>query len=540
MHVVFVHRQFPAQFGHVANYLTQRHGVGCTFVSEEKPNLSGGGRRIQFRMRGGAGKRTHYCSESFENYTWRSHAVYEALQAHPEVKPDLIVGHSGFGSTLFLGDLYDCPIINYCEWYYAPAGGEIDFRPEFRGPRINALRARGRNAALLADLQNCARAYSPTQWQRSRLPAEYQGKLETIFDGIDTDFWRRLDEDQSPPRTVAGREIPAGTRIVTYVSRGFESMRGFDIFVRVAKRICQTRSDVVFVCVGSDRCCYGNDAQFTGGKTFREYVLEQECVDLDRFIFTGMVPPAELVRIFNLSDLHIYLTVPFILSWSMMNALACGCTVLGSDTEPVREMIEDGVNGLLAPFNDVDGLAAKALAVLDDPAGYRRLGEAGMRMIHEKYSLPVVIPKMLDLYDRVLAGASGRAAPSVAAIASPATLASAIRPAEELDQLYAQGNELSLKEQLTEAARCYEQVLAHRPRHEWANNNLGYCLVRLGLSDRGIWHLQQALAANPDNAKALANLTLAYGEGDRRFESLPYRRRLVELNPTEAQYPSYN
>src|SRR4029077_15523070 len=136
----------------------------------------------------------------------------------------------------------------------------------------------------------------------------------------------------------------------TYVSRGMESIRGFDIFMQAAKRLCQRRRDVLFLVVGEDRVCYGGDEEFTGKKSFKKWVLERDEYDLSRFVFTGPVPIGTLVQIFALSDLHIYLTVPFVLSWSLLNALSCGVTVLASNTAPVREVIEPDKTGLLADF----------------------------------------------------------------------------------------------------------------------------------------------------------------------------------------------
>jgi glycosyltransferase involved in cell wall biosynthesis len=310
----------------------------------------------------------------------------------------LIVGHSGFGSTVFLADLYDAPIINYFEWYYGAHDSDMDFRPEFPSTELNRLRARTRNAMLLLDLHTCARGYSPTNFQRTRFPAEYQHKLETIFDGIDTQLWRRDESVRRAPLTIAGRTIEPDAPVVTYVSRGFESMRGFDVFMQAAKQIAARRSDVVFLCVGSDRICYGGDTNFIQAKSFREHVLAQDKYDLSRFIFTGLVPTPDLIRIFSRSDLHIYLTVPFVLSWSLMDSLACGCTVLASDTAPVREMIRHGENGLLAPFHEPDAFADAALAVLADPAAHAPLAAAGQAMIENQYSLDRMLPKMLDLY----------------------------------------------------------------------------------------------------------------------------------------------
>ncbi len=406
MHVLFVHKNFPAQFGHIARYLVHKMGFQCSFVCELEPGVFDGVRRLQYRIQGGATRSTHYCSRTFENAVWHAHAVYETMKAHPEIKPDLVVGHSGFGSTVFLADLYDCPIINYFEYYYHGRGSDLDFRSEIPTKELDILRSRTRNAMILLDLQTCTSGYSPTNWQRSLFPDEYQPKLRTIFDGVDTSVWYRRE---NVPRRVGNIEIPPGMRIVTYCSRGFESMRGFDIFMKVAKRICDARKDVMFICVGSDRVCYGGDLQRIQEKSFREHVLKQDNYDLSRFIFPGRVHPNTLAEIMSMGDLHIYLTVPFVLSWSMMNAMACGAVVLGSDTAPVREMIRHGENGLLAGFYDVDRLTELALQVLDDPAAHRPLGEAAMQMIHERYTLEKCLPQMLELYEDTLAGRIPRA-----------------------------------------------------------------------------------------------------------------------------------
>lgn len=396
MHVLFIHQNFPAQFGHIAAYLVQRKGFRSTFVSQQPPGNDGGVERIQYQIRGGATQQTHYCSRSFENAIWHSHGVFEALQARPDIKPDLVVGHSGFLSTAFLRELYDCPIVNYFEYYYHTRGTDMDYRPDFPYPALNHLRARARNAGLLMDLEECDAGYSPTRWQRGLMPRTYRHKLRTIFDGVDTNLWR---PQPGLPRSVGERALPDDVRIVTYVSRGMESIRGFDIFMKVAKLLCQRRRDVVFVVVGEDRVCYGGDLEFTGGQSFKEWVLARDDYDLSRFIFTGLMPIPALAQLFSISDLHVYLTVPFVLSWSLMDALACGATVLASNTAPVREMIEHDRNGLLVDFFDVEGLADAAERVLDAPDEYRRLGQAGADMIRQRYSLEVCLPRMLDLYE---------------------------------------------------------------------------------------------------------------------------------------------
>lgn len=398
MNYLFVHQNFPAQFGHLARRLVKDHSHPCTFITQRPSGTSDGIRLIQYQPKGGATRQTHYCTRSFENAVAHAHGVYEACRRHPELQPDLIVGHSGFGSTLFLREVFDCPIINYFEYYYHPHGSDLDYRPEFAPRDLDFLRSYCRNAMLLLDLQNCQAGYCPTNWQRSLLPQSYQDKLEAIFDGIDPQIWHR---QEGMPRSIGRRVIDADTRIVTYVSRGLESMRGFDIFMKVAKRIYTTMPNVIFLVVGSDRVVYGGDSKYIKEKSFREHVLRQDEYNLSKFIFTGQVPTRQLAGLLSLSDLHIYLTVPFVLSWSLFNALACGCTVVASATDPVKELISHEQNGLLADFYDVDGLAELSLRVLSAPRDYSHLGEAGVKLIQEKYTVDKTFPQLLGFLERV-------------------------------------------------------------------------------------------------------------------------------------------
>jgi glycosyltransferase involved in cell wall biosynthesis len=183
--------------------------------------------------------------------------------------------------------------------------------------------------------------------------------------------------------------------------------------MRAAKRIGQLYPDVVFLVVGSERVAYGGDLRYTGDKkSFARWVLSRDSYDPAKVKLLGNVTAKALGRLLAATDLHIYLTAPFVLSWSMMDAMSCGAVVLGSDTGPVREMIVDGENGLLADFFDVEGIAQKAVRVLRDPAAFRPLGRAAEHMIGERYSVAAVLPKMLRLYEEAADGRGLRAGPA--------------------------------------------------------------------------------------------------------------------------------
>lgn len=407
MHVLFLHSNFPAQFGQVAVHLVRTRGFRCTFVSEQPSSQVSEIEQIQYRPASGARAENHYCSRTFENQVWRSHAAFETLKQRPDIRPDLIVAHSGFVSSLYLRELYpDVPHIGYFEFFYHRFNSDLDFRKDLpAAPVQDMLRGMTRNAMLLIDLQNCNAGYSPTDYQRSQLPTEYQPKVETIFDGIDTDFWKRNSE---PPRIIGGVTIPEGMRVVTYVSRGLESMRGFDIFLRVADRVCRRHSDVMVLIVGEDRIAYGGDQRFTGDRTFKNWAVEKYAPDLSRIHFLGRLPPSELNDVFSVSSAHLYLTVPFVLSWSMLNAMSCECAVIGSDTAPVREVLCPGINGLLTDFFDIDSWVDTTTKLLDDQKLARQIGRAARETVVQRYNIGLALERMVSLYDRVVQQGTGR------------------------------------------------------------------------------------------------------------------------------------
>ncbi len=414
MHVLFIHQAFPAQFGRLALELNRAHGWRCTFLVESlstcpTPSAEMLERLEIYPIRVPSEDRDHAPTpwpQIYGKFLGLCHAVADSVRALPELRPDLVVAHGGRGApSVFLPDLLDCPIVNYCEYYFAKSHSDISYRVDLPpASEVAPFFPRCINAPVLAALNNADAGYSATEWQRSTFPERYRSRIEVHFDGIDTDFYR----PRPLPRRIGDRTIPEGTRIVTFVARGLESVRGFDLFVRVAARIARERPDVLFVVAGSEQVYYGWDALHTGGQSFRTWVLERVEPDPSRFLFLGHIEPERLSELLAISDLHLYLTVPFVLSWSLLNAMSCGCTVLASDVPPVREVIEPGVHGLIEPLFDVDRLADTALRVLDDPAAFRFLGQAARVRVEEKYSLEVCIPALKDYFERVASAGKRR------------------------------------------------------------------------------------------------------------------------------------
>lgn len=404
MHVLFIHQAFPAQFGRLGLELHERYGWKCSYLIEnlsscptptvemlQKLEILRLPLSEKFRN-----ERLTPWPQAFGRHLQLAQAVFEAVRLRPDLRPDLVVGHDGLGPTLFLPELLSCPIVNYCEYYFSRRRCDISYRIDLPSVEPAEFYPRSINAATLIHLEAFSWGYSPTHWQRQTFPERFHPKIEVHFDGIDTELYkpRRL------PRSFSGHTIPDDHRLVTFVARGLESMRGFDLFMRLAQRIARARSDVLFAVVGQDRSYYGWDRLHTGQGSFKQWVLSQGDYDLSRFIFVEHLQPDQLADLLCMSDLHVYLTVPFVLSWSLFNALASGCVVLASDVPPVREVISSGVNGLIEPFFDTERQLDTALRVLADPAAYRPLGQAARRQIEEKYSLEVAIPELKAFFSR--------------------------------------------------------------------------------------------------------------------------------------------
>jgi glycosyltransferase involved in cell wall biosynthesis len=411
MRVLFIHQAFPAQFGRLALELTDAYGWECPFLIESYSACPTPSRamlehlpRFPIPIAPRPPRQTPW-PQVHGAWLELCQAVYHGVKNLPGPRPDLVVAHGGQGApTLFLPDLLDCPIVNYCEYYFPARHSDLTYRVDLPPAEPAPFYPRCINAPTLMGLLACDAGYSATHFQRASFPERFRNRIEVHFDGVDTTLYR----PRAIPRTIAGRAIPPGTRIVTFVARGLESMRGFDLFLDVARRILRARRDVLFVVAGSEEVYYGWDALVTGGVSFKQWAVSRAETDLSRFLFLGQVEPERLAEVLALSDLHIYLSVPFVLSWSLINAMASGCVVLGSDVPPVREVIEPGRTGLVEPLFDVDRLAETALRVLDDPAAFRPLGQAARALVEERYSLDVAVPDLKDYFERVAAAGTRR------------------------------------------------------------------------------------------------------------------------------------
>ena len=278
MHVLFLHDAFPAQFGRLGLELKRRHGWKCSFLVQSlsscpTPTTEMLQELDLYQLPLTAEHRSKEgipWPQIFGMYLEQCQSVFNALRVRPDLQPDLVVAHGGRGApTLFLKDLLDCPIINYCEYYFATSHRDISYRIDLPPAEPAPFFPRCINAPTLASLVDCDAGYSATHWQKQSFPARFHSKIEVYFDGIDTELYR----PGAAPRRIGEAALPPGTKVVTFVARGLESIRGFDLFMQVADRICRQRADVLFVVVGGEEIHYGWDKLHTGSPSFKQWVL---------------------------------------------------------------------------------------------------------------------------------------------------------------------------------------------------------------------------------------------------------------------------
>ena len=403
MQILFIHQNFPGQYLHLAARLAADPANTVVAIGEranmERRAQPAGVRLIGYPSPVGARPEVHPFVRGHESAVRRGHLVAQVMMKLREqgFLPDVVCAHPGWGETLFVKDVYPAArLIGYFEFFYHGRGADVGFDPEFPTAFDDLCRVRAKNSTMLITLDAADAGVAPTAWQQQQAPLVYRPKITVIHDGIDT--------DTVCPDSAASLDLPDGTRltaadeVITYVSRNLEPYRGFHVFMRTLPAILKRRPRARVVIVGGDQVSYGI-ANPAGG-TYRESLLAElgDSLDRARVHFLGRVPYSTYLSVLRISSAHVYLSYPFVLSWSMLEAMAAGCMVIGSRTAPVEEVIEDGVNGWLTGFFDSAALVDRVCEALAAGPSLAVLRAAARSTVVGRYDLKrICLPRQLAL-----------------------------------------------------------------------------------------------------------------------------------------------
>ena len=386
---LFIHQNFPGQYLHLVRHFARNPANTVYFISQPNQNWIEGVIKLVYYPDMAAVVQCHAYSVEFDSAMRHGAAVARCLEMlkRQGVRPDIILGHSGWGETLFVKDVYpDVPLVAYFEYYYEAQGADADFDPEFQLVTPDPMQLRARNATNLLSWAAADWGNTPTRWQHSLYPAAMQPKISVIHEGIDTDLvqpdptaWLAIGPDK--------RVLRAGDEVITYVSRNLEPYRGFHIFMRALPEILRRRPHAQVVIVGGDSVSYG--VPLPDGRTYRQMMLQElgARLDLGRVHFLGHVEYELYLRLLQISAVHVYLTYPFVLSWSFVEAMAAGCALVTSATPPVLEVVEDSRNALLVDFHSPGAVAERTIALLEDRERAKALGAAARQDACAKFDL---------------------------------------------------------------------------------------------------------------------------------------------------------
>ncbi len=404
MKILFVHQNFPGQYVHLARHLAASAENEVIYITQRADASLPGVRKIVYRPRRAVTPHIHPYLRESEAAVLNAQAVARvALDLKQSgFTPDVMVGHNGWGEIWYLKDIFPTvPLLGYFEFFYQAHGADVGFDPAETVRVDTAPRIRTKNTGNLLGLNAADFGQCPTHWQRSTYPTLYQSKLSVVHEGVDTHIVAPYPDARL---NVPGTSIvlSAEDEVVTYVARNLEPYRGFPSFMRSLPAILAARPKAQVLIVGGDEVSYGSS--LPAGQTYRQKLLDElgDSLDLRRVHFLGKVPYATFLKVLQISRAHVYLTYPFVLSWSMLEAMAAGCVVIASRTSPVEEVVRDGENGLMVDFFDPKAIGSRVIETLRDPGAFAMLRKQARQTIVERYDLrTVALPAQLRLIEMV-------------------------------------------------------------------------------------------------------------------------------------------
>ncbi|PVA11150.1 glycosyl transferase [Pelagivirga sediminicola] len=410
MNILFIHQNFPGQFKHLAPALAAR-GDTCTALTlkVKEPAVWKGVRVLPYTLPARPGQNVHPWLVDLDTKVTRGEACWRAARALAQqgYEPDLILAHPGWGESMFLGDLWPNARVGlYCELYHEAEYPHLDFDPEFRAaePEVQPLRIRLKNLNNHLHFPQADAGLSPTAFQADTFPPEFRRRITVAHDGIDT-AWSAPDPDVTL-QLKGFAPYTRDTEIITFINRNLEPYRGYHVFMRALPDLLRQRPNARVMIIGGNEVSYGSAPP--NGKTWKQIFREEVAdrispEDWRRVHFIGRIPHDDFTRVLQISRVHVYLTYPFVLSWSLLEAMSCGAAIVASDTAPVREVVTHDQTGRLVDFFDRAALVRELCDLLEDADARARLGAAARRLMIDEYDLQqTCLPRQIAWVDGIM------------------------------------------------------------------------------------------------------------------------------------------
>lgn len=402
MRVLLSHQNFPGQFKNLAPELLRR---GHEVLAIHRPGLRPGAgiKSVAFQPARRPSAKTHRYLQSVEAAVLQGQTTARAAikLRNDGYRPDVIASHAGWGESLFLSDVFPAvPHLGYFEFFYHATGSDVDFDRPTPPDLDDFARLRVKNAPHLMSFASVDWGLSPTVWQKSQIPPALQSKVSVLHEGVDC--VTNAPDPGASLRLPNGNILRAGDPVITYVSRYLEPYRGFPSFMAAMEQVLTANSKVQVLVVGEEQGGYGRRA--AEADSHKAKVLADHNIDAERVHFMGRIPYETFTRVLQVSSVHVYLTYPFVLSWSMLEAMAAGCLVVASDTAPVTEIIEDGKSGLLVDFHDPGDIARSVLKVLEKPKNFNAIRAHARDLVLERFDSRILAAQAADMLEKMARG----------------------------------------------------------------------------------------------------------------------------------------